>query len=89
MITGPYEDRSDQLPDTQMLEARPLTREEELVFIFVLDRLRTWAAQLNASALMLSNRPEDAVSLTPRELATAKYAMVNDLAHAMQLGFAR
>lgn len=75
--------------DTREFDLRPMTVEERQGYLYALDVMQTWAAQLEASANKLSDNAEDAISRTPRQICVERVRMVGDLARAQQLGFVR
>ncbi|PIL20520.1 hypothetical protein P775_08300 [Puniceibacterium antarcticum] len=82
-------DRRPCLPDTRALMTRKLTPDELLGFIYALDCMRTWAAQIDAGAVRLSANPADGEHLSPQAIAHDRAHFAGCLAEAMQLGFLR
>lgn len=90
-MTAPRWDQHDAaLPPAQAVVTeclRNLPEAELRGAMAALDTLRTWHAQLEANARLLSDRPAS-MPRSPRAMALHRIAFANDLTRALQLQIA-
>lgn len=72
------------VPDTTPLFNRRLTEDELTGYAYALDVMQTWAAQLEAGALHVSD--DQPRLYTPRQIMRDRAKFTGDLARAQQLG---